>query len=98
MIIPEKVKVGAKVYNVLITDNISLGTNYTGEIDYCKLEIRIRPMAKGRMEHDFLHELIHAIFDLNGHSIHDEREVDSIAAAIHMVVSDNPGIFESGGS
>lgn len=96
MKMPEKVKVGAKTHDVLITDNISLGNNYTGEIDYCKLEIRIRPMATGKMEHDFLHEMVHAIFDLNGHSVHDEGEVDRIAAALHMIIGDNPGLFERG--
>lgn len=97
MKIPESLKVGAKTYAVKVTDNISMGLDYSAEIDYAKLEINIRPMAQSKMEHDFLHEMVHAMLNFNGHSSHNEEEVDRMAAVLHMIISDNPGIFEKEG-
>jgi len=93
MKIPEKVKVGGRVYTVEITENISLGSNYTGEIDYTKLVIRVRPMAQAKMEHDFIHELFHAMYDHCGYSEHTEEVADRFAAILHAIVCDNPEMF-----
>lgn len=94
MKIPEKVKIGGKVYAVEITDKLDLGNvNYSGEICYGDLLIRICPNAQGKMEADFLHELIHSIFSHLGYSEHDEKRVDELANALHMVILDNPEIF-----
>lgn len=94
MNIPEKVKVGGKTYRVNITDKLGLGTaHYSAEIDYVGLNINITEQAPGKMEADFLHELVHAIFDHRGVRDQQEEEVDSIAQALHMVIKDNPGIF-----
>lgn len=44
MTIPEKLKIGAKVYGVEITNKLDLGNvNYSGEISYTDLIIRICP-------------------------------------------------------
>jgi len=93
MKIPEKVKIGGRIYTVTTTENIKLGTNYSAEIDYEKLEIRIRPIAQAKMEHDFLHELTHGIFDFAGYKDPDEELIDRIASALHMIITDNPGVF-----
>ncbi|WP_353853112.1 hypothetical protein [Dehalobacter restrictus] len=93
MKIPEKIKIGGRIYKVTVTENIGLGSNYTAEINYCKLEINVRPMAQGKMEQDFLHELMHAIFDFNGCKDHDEEMIDRLASALHMILQDNPGVF-----
>jgi hypothetical protein len=93
MKIPKKVKVGGKTYYIEITENISLGINYVAEINYEKLKINIRPSVQERMEHDFLHELVHAIFDFNGYKDHDEELIDRTASALHMLIRDNPGLF-----
>lgn len=43
MEIPEKIKIGGKIYNVEITDRLDMGSvNYSGEICYRDLVIRIR--------------------------------------------------------
>lgn len=49
MTIPEKLKIGAKVYGVEITNKLDLGNvNYSGEISYTDLVIRICPNAQAK--------------------------------------------------
>lgn len=97
MKIPQKVKVGGKIYQVEITDRLDLGmTNYSGEVNYQTLMIRICPQAQQKMEADFLHELCHTIFCHLGYSEHDEKKIEELASALYMVIQDNPEIFERG--
>lgn len=96
MKIPDKVKIGAKVYQVEITNKLDLGNvNYSGEIVYTDLIIRICPNAQAKMEADFLHEVVHAILSHLGYCEHEEKKVDELANVLHMVIKDNPTIFES---
>lgn len=98
MKIPEHIKIGGKVYQVEQTKNLDLGNaNYSGEVDYMNLIIRIVPAAKGRMEADLLHEMVHAIYDHLGYTSHDEKKVDELAQALYMVIQDNPEMFERNG-
>lgn len=95
MNIPKKIKIGGKTYRVEVTKNLDMGSmNYSGEISYCDLVIRIVPSAKQRMEADLLHEMIHAIYDHLGYTNHDEKKVDELAQALYMVIQDNPKMFE----
>ena len=94
MNIPKSIKIGGAVYTVKITDRLDLGkVNYSGEIDYVNLIIRVCPNAEGKMEVDLLHELIHGIADFMGYSGHDEKKIDELAHALHMVITDNPELF-----
>lgn len=94
MKIPEKLKIGAKVYDVEITDKLNLGSAYySGEILYNDLVIRVCPNAKAKREADFLHEMIHGILDYLGYKEHDEKKVDEFANVLHMVILDNPTVF-----
>lgn len=96
MNIPKKFKIGGKVYTVEITDKLFLGNaNVSAEIMYNDLVIRVSPQAQGKMEADFLHELIHGIFDHLGYRDHDEKRVDELAQALYMVIVDNPDVFDS---
>lgn len=96
MNIPKKLKIGDKVYTVEITDKLFLGNaNVSAEIMYNDLVIRVSPQAQGKMEADFLHELIHGIFDHLGYRDHDEKRVDELAQALYMVIVDNPDVFDS---
>lgn len=96
MRIPKTVKIGGKVYTVEITNKLDLGNaNVSAEICYSDLIIRVSPQAQGKMEADFLHELIHAICDHLGYREHDEKHVDELAQALHMVIVDNPDVFDS---
>lgn len=95
MNVPEKIKIGGKTFTVEITDNISLGrAYYSAEIDYQALVIRVNPGKKEKMEADFLHELMHGIFDFLGYKDHDEKHIDELAQAMYMVIQDNPIVFE----
>ena len=96
MKIPKTVKIGGKVYDVEITDKFDLGTvNVSAEILYNNLVIRVSPQqAPGKMEADFIHELIHGIYDFLGYRNHDEKRIDELAQALYMVIMDNPDIFE----
>lgn len=96
MRIPDKLKIGGKIYDVEITNKLSIGSvNYSGEILYQDLIIRICPSAPGRMESDFIHEMIHGIFDHLGYTEHDEKKIDELANALYMVIQDNPEIFKT---
>lgn len=64
MKIPEKIKIGGKVYTVEITNKMDLGiNNVSAEIIYSDLVIRVSPQAQGKMEADFLHEVTHGILE-----------------------------------
>lgn len=94
MIIPEKLKIGAKIYDVEITNKLDLGNvHYSGEISYTDLVIRVCPSAQAKMEAVFLHEMIHGILNHLGYIDHDEQKVDEFANALHMVILDNPAMF-----
>ena len=94
MNIPKQIKIGGKIYKVEQTNKLDLGNyNYSGEIDYMNLIIRICPSAKSKMEADLLHEIVHAIYDFLGYTNHDEKKVDELANALYMVIKDNPEIF-----
>ena len=93
MTIPNSVKIGGKVYEVERTNNLYNGAGYSAEIDYNDLQIRIRPNARGKMESDFIHEVMHGIHDFLGYTEHDEKKIDELANALHMVIADNPGVF-----
>lgn len=81
MTIPEKLKIGAKVYGVEITNKLDLGNvNYSGEISYTDLAIRICPNAQAKMEADFLHEMIHGMLDHLGYTEHDEKKNAPVVA------------------
>lgn len=94
MNIPDKIKIGGKVYRVEITNKMDLGiSNVSAEILYNELLIRVSPQAKGKMEADFLHEIIHGILDHLGYKEHDEKCVDEMAQSLYMVIQDNPDLF-----
>lgn len=98
MIIPEKIKIGGQTYKVDITENLFLGAaDYSGEIDYKNLTIKILPLAKEKMEVIFLHEMLHGIFEFLGYIEHDEKKIDELAHALHMVIKDNPEMFGAEG-
>lgn len=98
MNIPQSVKIGGKVYRVEITDKLTLGkVNVTAEIDYTELVIRVHPNARGKMEADFWHELVHGILDHLGYRNHNEKKVDEMANALYMVIRDNPKMFGKSG-
>ncbi len=94
MRITEKLKVGGKVYAVVVTNNLAGGrANRSAEIDYLAQEIRLTERTADGMRVDFFHEMIHAILDFLGYVEHDEKEVDELANTLYMVIADNPELF-----
>jgi predicted metal-dependent peptidase len=57
------------------------------------LVIRVTHQAKQKMEADFIHEMIHAIYYHLGYTEHDEKQVDELANALYMVIQDNKSLF-----
>ncbi len=96
MKIPPKVKIGGFIYDIEFTDNLKLGNiNCSAEIDYKELKIRIcKGQAKSKQEHDFLHEMFHAIYDFIGINEHDEQHIDLLASALHAIIIDNSEMFK----
>lgn len=95
MEIPNRVKIGGKVYSVEITDKLVLGSaNHSAEIQYSDLVIRICPQARQKMEADLLHEIVHGLFAHMGMYDHEEEQVERLAAALYMLICDNPQMFE----
>lgn len=95
MTIPKTIKIGGKIYTVEITDKLDLGSvNVSAEILYNDLIIRVSPQARGKMEADFIHELVHGILDHLGYKEHDEKRVDELAQSLYMVIQDNPDLFD----
>lgn len=89
MKIPEKIKIGGKTYTVEITSKMDLGiNNVSAEILYSDLIIRVSPQATAKMEADFIHEMVHAIYFGLGYRDHDEKRVDELANALHSVIVD----------
>lgn len=94
MKIPEKIKIGGKVYTVEITNKMNLGiNNVSAEIVYDDLVIRVSQQNQSKMEADFLHELVHGILYHLGYRDHDEKNVDELAHCLYMVIQDNPEMF-----
>ena len=94
MKIPKKVKVGGVTYKVEITDKLYGGRReYSAEISYNEVTIKISPNAPAKMQTDFLHELCHAMFWHLGYTEHDEKKIDELANVIYMVIQDNPDMF-----
>ena len=60
---------------------------------YGDLIIRVSPQAMAKMEADFIHEMVHAIYFGLGYRDHDEKRVDELANALHSVIVDNPDVF-----
>lgn len=97
MKIPDKIKIGGKVYSIVITDNLRLGSlNCTGECDYEQLKIRLTTdTCENKKQADFIHEVIHAVADNLGYKNQNEQEIEAFAQALYAVIQDNPEMFKS---
>jgi len=84
MNIPNKIKIGAIVYDVVMQDEVDDGDSH-GKIDWNRDEIVIdENLSIGNQERAFLHEMIHAI-----NTQLDEGEVDYLAGALHQILKEN---------
>ena len=101
MNIPESIRIGDQVFQVkLVTECNSDGRVLAGNIDFVTGVLKLRSdMFGDYLDCVFLHEVMHGMFEFMGYE-QDETMVDRLAKALHMVIKDNPSIFEkeSGGS
>lgn len=95
MKIPEKVKIGAHVYSVdFDIDPSNDGDMCFGCVSNQKLKITIdKNVQSSQVEETFLHEVLHAIFYLNGLAKKDSEEeemmVQPIAHAFYQFLKEN---------
>lgn len=96
MKIPNKIKIGGKIYTVEETNDLRLGSlNCSAECDYQDLKIRLVPYTcEGKKQADFIHEVIHAIADNLGYKQQDEQAIEAFAQALYAVIIDNPEMFK----
>lgn len=93
MTIPDKVKIGGIMFDVVFQDEISeREKEIDGRIIYDKQIIRIKSgMAKEYTESVFLHEVLHGIviqFQID-FGDNEERNIERLAYAIYQVLKDN---------
>lgn len=92
MKIPETVKVGGVVYDVIPKSFIELDgdRNYQGLCDFQNTKISIlSSISDERIQQTFFHELTHAIFYEAGFEQQDEDVINRIGIVLHQVISDN---------
>lgn len=98
MKIPEKVKIGGQIYDVIVTDKVEVGgrTTYSGAIMYSESTIELRDDLKGSYaEITFLHEILHGLFEFANFEFDDEEDiVERLSYALYMLIKDNPEMFE----
>ena len=98
MIIPNKVKVGGYVYDVLRPRDpfINNGVECDGLHDFSRATIKVT--ESGILDYQktvFLHELIHAIIEVYCPGIGDELDetlAQQLSKGIYQVIVDNPEI------
>jgi hypothetical protein len=94
MNIPNFLKIGGRMYEVQTVEKCSTDDKAVDAyIRYGESKIELRSDLKGDYrEFAFLHEMVHAINDFCGFE-QDEEKVSLMARALHMVINDNPDIF-----
>jgi Zn-dependent peptidase ImmA (M78 family) len=96
MNIPEKVKVGGHMLDVVFTNNTEeIDFNNIGKTILAKNVIYINSnYPRSRQEECLLHELIHnCLYDL--HEEQDESMVERLGVMLYMIIKDNPKIFNT---
>jgi hypothetical protein len=98
--IPEKVKIGWREYQVAQEEhrNADDGKNdLWGEINYDRNKIYIYDKQPEEVKPvTLLHEIVHGIFYLSGHSEWRDNEdlVNCVAENLYQIILDNPEMFK----
>ena len=105
MIIPKKIKVGALMYEVFFSEDVTNESDAYGSTHNSKEKIFISPKySKQRQEVTFLHELMHACFEMSGlNNRFENKKIEEIPTAedvvrevsilLYQVIKDNPKLF-----
>lgn len=97
MAIPDKVKLGWRIYSVIFgrRSDTPEGNTIWGEIDYERNTIFLNEDGKsGNQQSTLLHEIIHWIFYNSGQSKfrQDENLVECLTNHLMMIFKDNPDL------
>lgn len=93
MNIPNKVKIGAHEYEVVLRDDLD-ADDFMGVCRPTKLKIFVDGnLPQSQREETFFHEVLHAIFHLLGKrqevASDEEKEVQPLGHAIYQFLKDN---------
>ena len=100
MAIPNKVKIGAVTYEVILAEKPILKGNNKAmgciDFDNSTIEVDISTQSPQMAQQTFLHELVHGMIQDRQINLKDDEEavVNQLANAIHQVIVDNPDIFK----
>lgn len=96
MKIPEKIKIGNRIYKIVLSDKVDseLGAKYAGAICYDREEIVLEKISDSKVSENFLHEIIHGIFYNVGagevkESWSEEYFCEVLAKGLMQVIQDN---------
>lgn len=97
MIIPEKVRILYKEYDIEHQKNLhDGGCELYGQIHYLPEKIYLNPDASMAMQKaTLLHELLHGLDEMYGIDL-KEKQVEKLGNALYMLIKDNPKMFERG--
>lgn len=95
MKIPLGVKIGYKDYNIEQVDNLNDGTAILyGLVNYDEEKILLnKKYTRNQRECTLIHEVIHAIDDLNEIDLTEEQVV-KLGKGMYQFIKDNPHVFE----
>ena len=106
MKIPKRVKIGAYIYQVELSEDIGREGDCYGSTHHSSEKIFIDPYySKTKQKTTFIHELLHAIFEVSGLNHRfaakekdalptSEDVVRETATLLNQVLEDNPGILK----
>lgn len=87
--IPKKIKIGGRTYNIEHTDIINEEENCDGMITYEKRLIELKNGLNAEYKSEvLLHETIHGIFDFLGWK-QNENKVEQLSNVLYQVLHDN---------
>ncbi|MGE5627820.1 MAG: hypothetical protein ACM3X7_06850 [Solirubrobacterales bacterium] len=96
MNIPEKIKIGGHILNVIVTNNCDeIEYNTIGRTCLAKNIITLNEnYPQSRQEEALLHEIIHnCLYDLKEDQ--NEAFIERLGTLLYSVIKDNPDIFKS---
>lgn len=97
MVIPNKVKILYKDYDVQEQDNLhdENGDLY-GQIRYLPEKIYLNAQSsEKRKEASLIHEIIHGIDEMYFIGL-KEKQIEKLGNALYVLIQDNPNMFERG--
>jgi hypothetical protein len=99
--ISDKVKIGWREYIIKQGEHRTAdnGGDLYGQIKYDDNEIYLYDKQTEENKHvTLLHEIIHGIFYMSGHSEWRGNEdlIECVSEGLYQVIRDNPGIFRAG--